>query len=110
MQQKMNLIVINCTYSILEKRDRDLKKECVRSLNNKWAMHINETLPSEKLVNIGEWFSNEREGLKRYFLIYGYGRWQMIRDAAKNQGYNIEEKSDEEMNLYANAFIATLND
>lgn len=33
-----------------------------------------------------------------------------MREAAKNAGYNIEEKPDEEMTIYANALIMTLID
>ncbi len=33
-----------------------------------------------------------------------------MREAAKNAGYNIEDKPDEEMTVYANAFIMTLID
>lgn len=40
----------------------------------------------EKAVNLGEWSVTERETFKRFFLIYGYGRWQLIRDAASNAG------------------------
>lgn len=56
----------------------------------------------------GEWNATERECFKRFFLIYGYGRWAMMREAAKNVGYNIEDKPDEEMTQYANAFISTI--
>lgn len=65
---------------------------------------------SDKQLSVGEWSSTEREAFKRFFLIYGYGRWQLMREAAKNAGYNIEDKPDEEMTVYANAFIMTLID
>jgi hypothetical protein len=65
---------------------------------------------SDKSICVGEWNATEREAFKRFFLIYGYGRWQLMREAAKNAGYNIEEKPDEEMTIYANALIMTLID
>lgn len=43
-------------------------------------------------------------------MIYGYGRWTQIRDAAKNAGYNLDDKSDEEMTLNANAFLCAIID
>lgn len=62
----------------------------------------------ERPINFGEWTLNERETFKRYFLVFGYGRWQLIRDSSKSSGYNLEEKADEEMVLYANSFIQTI--
>ena len=33
-----------------------------------------------------------------------------MREAAKNAGYNLDDKTDEEMTLYANSFLNTLLD
>ena len=73
-----------------------------------WAKYLSEPMTAEKPVNLGEWTNSERECFKRFFLIYGYGRWQIMRDAAKNAGYNLDDKSDEEMTQYANGFITAL--
>ncbi|CDW85164.1 f y-rich n-terminus family protein [Stylonychia lemnae] len=92
--------------SIFEERERVLKYQY-----EGFGRHL-QNICSEQFVerpmNFGEWSLNERETFKRYFLIFGYGRWQLIRDSSKNSGFNLEDKADEEMILYANSFIQTI--
>ncbi len=57
---------------------------------------------------MGEWTNNERDSFKRFILIYGYSRWKVIKEASKQAGYNLDEKTDEEMNLYANGLFSTI--
>ena len=50
----------------------------------------------------------EKETLKKYLLIYGYGRWAKIRKDSKNQDKILKDKPDIEMKAFANDFIRTL--
>jgi hypothetical protein len=73
-----------------------------------WARYLTDPVGADKSINLGEWTNAERECFKRFFLIYGYGRWQIMREAAKNAGYNLDDKTDEDMALYATGFMQAL--
>lgn len=73
-----------------------------------WKRFLTEPVVSQKAEKIGEWTPAERESLKRFMLVYGYGRWNMIRDSAKNAGYNLDDKSDEDMTHQANSFLCAV--
>ncbi len=69
---------------------------------------MNESVGQEKALSLGEWTNNERDVFKRFLLIYGYSRWHTIREASKQAGYNLDDKTDEEMSLYANGFFSSV--
>ena len=50
----------------------------------------------------------EKESLKKYLLMFGYGRWSKIRKYSKNHDKILKEKPDIEMKAFANDFIRTL--
>jgi hypothetical protein len=54
------------------------------------------------------WGNIEKETLKKYLLIYGFGRWKKVRKASSNQCKILKDKTDVEMKAYANDFIRTL--
>lgn len=95
------------SYSVFEKRNRLTAFNKSHKRAN-WAKYLNEGVGQEKAMNLGEWTSNERDVFKRFILIYGYSRWQTIRESAKQVGYNLDDKTDEEMNLYANGFFTSV--
>ena len=50
----------------------------------------------------------EKETLKKYMLIYGYGRWAKIRCYSANQCKILKDKPDSEMKAFANDFVRSL--
>ena len=50
----------------------------------------------------------EKETLKKYILIYGYGRWSKIRKISASSCQILKDKPDAEMKAYANDFLRTL--
>lgn len=46
--------------------------------------------------------------MKKYLLIFGYGRWQKIRKTSKSHDKLLKDKSDLEMKAFSNDFIRTL--
>lgn len=52
-----------------------------------------------------KWTTHEKDCLRKYLLIYGYGRWNIIRS---NSGGVLNEKSDMELKIFSNAFIKTI--
>lgn len=55
-----------------------------------------------------KWVSMEKENLKKYLLIFGYGRWAKIRKYSRNHDKILKDKPDIEMKAFANDFIRTL--
>ena len=54
------------------------------------------------------WGNMEKETLKKYMLVYGYGRWPKIRCYSANQCKILKDKSDAEMKAFANDFVRSL--
>ena len=50
----------------------------------------------------------EKEALKKYLLIYGYGRWSKIRSISAKQCQILKDKTNEEMQAFADDFVRTL--
>lgn len=50
----------------------------------------------------------EKESLKKYLLMFGYGRWSKIRKYSKSHDKILKDKPDIEMKAFANDFIRTL--
>ena len=50
----------------------------------------------------------EKETLKKYMLIYGYGRWPKIRCYSASQCKILQDKTDPEMKAFANDFVRSL--
>lgn len=46
--------------------------------------------------------------MKKYLLIYGYGRWAKIRYTSASSCKILSKKSEEEMRTFANDFVRTL--
>lgn len=62
-------------------------------------------LPDTALTK--KWTTHEKDCLKKFLLIYGYGRWNMIR---VNSGGVLNEKNDLELKGFSNAFIKCIID
>ena len=50
----------------------------------------------------------EKETLKKYLLIYGYGRWPKIRSYSASMCKILKDKEDREMKAFANDFVRSL--
>ena len=50
----------------------------------------------------------EKETLKKYLLIYGYGRWPKIRCYSASQCKILKDKEDKEMKAFTNDFVRSL--
>lgn len=59
--------------------------------------------PDHKLSN--SWTIHEKDCLRKYILIYGYGKWVVIQ---KNSAGVLSDKSHTEMRIFANSFIRTI--
>ena len=51
------------------------------------------------------WSIHEKECLKKNLLIYGFGRWNIIREKS---GSILKDKSDKEMKIFCISFIKCL--
>ena len=54
------------------------------------------------------WGNIEKETLKKYLLIYGYGRWSKIRESSAASCTNLKTRSYNELQAFANDFVRTL--
>ncbi len=63
---------------------------------------------SEKLLG-SKWSADDKEQLKKFILIYGYGRWKQIQEASKQMGGKLKEKPLSELRGFANAFIRCIS-
>ena len=54
------------------------------------------------------WGTMEKETLKKYLLIYGYGRWNKIRKQSAATCKILKDKSETEIHAFANDFVRTL--
>lgn len=57
---------------------------------------------------LGDWNLNERETLKKYLLIFGYGRWRKIRTATATSDHILEDKNDNQFQIYSISFMKAL--
>ena len=67
-----------------------------------------EMLKQEDDPSIHVWGNMEKETLKKYLLIYGYGRWSKIRKISAATCKILKNKTDVEMKAHANDFVGTL--
>jgi len=63
----------------------------------------NKKLPDMSLAL--KWTNHEKDCLRKYVLIFGYGRWKIIK---QNSGGVLSDKPDLELKVFANAFIKTI--
>ena len=54
------------------------------------------------------WINMDKDALKKYLLVYGYGRWQKIRAASAKQCKLLKDKVDAHMKAFADDFVRTL--
>lgn len=55
-----------------------------------------------------KWVNMEKESLRKFLLIFGYGRWSKIRKFSRGHDKILKDKGDIEMKAFANDFIRTL--
>ena len=56
-----------------------------------------------------KWSLDDKEQLKKYVLMYGYGRWKQIQQASKQIGGKLNEKAIPELRAFSNAFIRCIS-
>jgi hypothetical protein len=71
--------------------------------NRNDSIFNNKRIPDMVLAN--KWTSHEKDCLRKYILIYGYGRWKIIK---QNSGGVLSEKSELELKVFSNAFMKTI--
>ena len=54
------------------------------------------------------WSKDEKKAIKRYILLFGYGRWSKMRSFSKHNDRSLFKKSDDELRAYANVFLIHL--
>lgn len=59
---------------------------------------------------VQRWSFDEREHIKKYLLLYGYGRWKKIITASKDADISISHRKLEEIRAYSNAFVRSICD
>lgn len=65
--------------------------------------NITKRLPDLVLAN--KWTSHEKDCLRKLILIYGYGRWRLLK---QNSGGVLSDKPENEIKIFSNAFIKTI--
>ncbi len=55
-----------------------------------------------------KWGNMEKETLKKYLLIYGYGRWQKIKKKSLQSCKILVNKTDTELEAFGADFVRTL--
>ena len=63
--------------------------------------------PSDTAMQ-ASWGNIEKETLKKYLLIYGFGRWTKIRESSATTCKIIAERPVSEVRAFANDFVRTL--
>jgi hypothetical protein len=70
----------------------------------KYFLELLLTRLPEKILN-SKWSSIERDQLKKFLLIFGYGRWNKIRKYSKTSAGFLTSKTDIELKAYSVSFI-----
>lgn len=52
-----------------------------------------------------KWTNHEKESLRKYLLIYGYGRWKIIKHNSRGV---LSEKPELELRIFSNAFLKVI--
>jgi len=63
---------------------------------------------TDKLLS-SKWSADDKEQLKKFILIYGYGRWKQIQEASRQIGGKLKDKSLSEVRGFANAFLRCIS-
>jgi hypothetical protein len=77
----------------------------VYSQNNN-VLNPHNKVPDRNLP--GKWSIDDKEQLKKYLLIHGYGRWRKIQDASRSIGGKLFEKPDVELRAFSNSFLRAI--
>ena len=80
-----------------------LKEENIEEPIQDDFKHVAKRTPDITLSN--KWTNHEKDCLRKYILIYGYGRWSVIK---QNSGGVLSEKSEFELRVFSNAFLKTI--
>ena len=84
-----------------------------KSLNKSNKIGMKGTSGSEKHSNrpkslSEEWTNMEKETLKKNLLLYGYGRWDKIKQSSKDNPGFLSNKDNKTLKAFANAFIRNI--
>ena len=58
----------------------------------------------DKLLGL-KWSADDKEQLKKFILIYGYGRWKQIQKASRQTGGKLQDKPISEVRGFANSYV-----
>lgn len=75
---------------------------------NKNVLNPLNKVPDRNLSN--KWSMDDKEQLKKFLLIHGYGRWKKIQDASKSIGGKLSEKLPSELRAFSNSFLRAISD
>lgn len=64
--------------------------------------------PSEVLQEHTAWTNEKKRLLKRYLLVFGYGRWLKIKKESKARDRLLNDCKESEIRPYANIFLLGL--
>lgn len=56
-----------------------------------------------------KWTLDDREQLKKYIMMFGYGRWKEIQEASRHGGGRLKDKTIPEIRAFANSFIQCIS-
>ena len=67
-----------------------------------------EPQPTEPIQKHDAWTREKLRFLKRFMLMFGYGRWSKIRAVSRSRCKILSKATDSEMRPYANIFLLGL--
>ena len=73
---------------------------------NKNVLNPHNKVPDRNLPT--KWSIDDKEQLKKYLLIHGYGRWKKIQEASRSIGGKLYEKPIVEIRAFANSFLRAI--
>jgi hypothetical protein len=84
----------------------------------KRASMFQKRVPMETRILNHKWNFEEREHMKKFLLVFGYGRWDKIKEASREACVHFDAKmqmglcgkEDREVKAFANAFIRAICD
>jgi len=101
-------------YAILPQSEEEILKSDQLNLKlhgsiytqNKNLLNPHNKVPDRNLSS--KWSIDDKDQLKKYLLIHGYGRWKKIKDASKSIGGKLYEKNELELRTFSNSFLRAI--
>lgn len=73
---------------------------------NKNALNPQNKVPDRNLAS--KWSIDDKEQLKKFLLLNGYGRWRKIQDSSRSIGGKLCEKPVTELRAFSNSFLRAI--